>query len=113
MDKDPPLQGRAAVVIGNHISTYIDDIEPINNRILMETLKGTMPEKCPSCHVLDNENDWLNECLRYDNFNLSNTGTKCHFDDVFSQDSDTLNVIISHLEKIWDFRFTSGRMRKV
>ena len=74
--------------------------------------KGTMPETCKACQTTDNENHRLNECISYANLNLADTDAKCNFDDVFSQDSNTLKLIISQLDKVWDFRYTNGRMKK-
>ena len=74
--------------------------------------KGTMTELCKECNVLDNEDHRLNECRVYNNMNLVNKSVKVDFNDVYSDENDKLNSILSHIENLWEFRYANGRIRK-
>ena len=44
--------------------------------------------------------------------NLANVTKKRDFRDVYSNDTATLDSIISELENVWEFRFANGRMKR-
>ena len=75
--------------------------------------KGTIPQSCRTCGSLDNEDHRLNECLMYKEHNFANSLEKCKFDDVYSDDNVILDPILNHIEKLWEFRFANGRMKKI
>ena len=75
--------------------------------------KGTMSQACRTCKTLDNEDHRLNDCLVYKENNLVNYLEKCKFDDIYSDNVEILNPILTHIEKLWEFRFANGRMKKV
>ena len=74
--------------------------------------KGTMPQTCQTCSVLDNENHRLNECRIFSVHNYANSPTKCNFTDVYADNDVILKKILTDIEKIWDFRFANGKVRK-
>ena len=53
--------------------------------------KGNKPEICTQCHVLDDENHRLNECIKFRDVNLYDSETK---EDFFANDIETLREII-------------------
>ena len=75
-------------------------------------LKGTIPETCQKCYVVDNMHHRINECINYTQMNLVNNHEKCNFIDVYSEDKSTLDKVIVNLERIWEFRYANGRMKK-
>ena len=74
--------------------------------------KGTMPQVCRTCRITDNENHRLNECTLYKDINLAHDHEKSSFEHIYSNDNHTLNNIINDLEKVWEFRYANGRMKK-
>ena len=74
--------------------------------------KGTIPQMCRQCSKIDNENHRLNECRMFSAHNYANSNTKCNFNDVQSDNDETLKKILTDIEKIWEFRFANGKVRK-
>ena len=70
--------------------------------------KGTMPETCRHCDAIDNESHRLNECTNWEHLNRAGHQEKCHFNDIYSEDIETVNNIIEEIEKVWEFRHTNG-----
>ena len=64
---------------------------------------------CRTCSTLDNESHRLNECRMFSVHNYANNPTKCNFNDVYSDNDETLKKIIDDIEKIWEFRFANGK----
>ena len=74
--------------------------------------KGTMSETCHTCGVIDNEDHRLNYCSVYSDTNQANHLTKFKFEDIHVDSDDILKPILNHIENVWDFRYTNGRMKK-
>ena len=74
-------------------------------------MKGTIPEICPECNETDDEQHRLSSCKKWSNLNSSHD-TNVHFHDIYSEDEDTLNRVLSEISKIWETRFANGRMKK-
>ena len=74
--------------------------------------KMGISEICNSCHVLDDENHRLNDCSKYREYNGYNENEKSKFEDIFSNDIDTLRRIIPKIERVWDTRCAHGSMNK-
>ena len=75
--------------------------------------KGTMSQTCPTCKTTDNEQHRLKECSVYNDLNHLNNVTNCTFEDVYSDETEILNPILTHIEKVWEFRYANGRMKKL
>ena len=75
--------------------------------------KGTMSQICRSCGTTDNETHRLNECSIYRDTNRVNHHIKSNFEHIYSDDNDTLDSIIKDIDKVWEFRYANGRMKKV
>ena len=75
-------------------------------------LKGTIPEMCRKCKVVDNEYPRINECRNYTQTNLADSLEKCKFSEVYSEDESILDKVIENLERVWEFRYANGRMKK-
>ena len=74
--------------------------------------KGTMPQMCPTCKTTDNEQHRLNYCSVFSNVNRSNDPVKSCFNDIYSNDFDVLRHILDDVEKVWEFRYANGRMKR-
>ena len=73
--------------------------------------KGTMNESCSECNVTDDEEHRLNACSKWNDTNNSNTTDPPHFIDVYSEDEETLKVILKNIEKVWEMRYANGKMK--
>ena len=73
--------------------------------------KGTIPEICPDCNETDDEQHRLSKCKKWSNLN-SNHNTSIHFHDIYSEDAESLNHIVTEICSIWETRFANGRMKK-
>ena len=78
-----------------------------------KNFKGTLNLNCSSCNVIDDENHRLNDCNRWRNTNNASLSVKCNFRDIHSTNEIELNNAIINLEKIWEFKYANGRMKKV
>ena len=74
-------------------------------------MKGTIPENCPECNEIDDEQHRLSICKKWSNLN-SNHDTDVHFHDVYSENGETLNCILEKINVVWETRFANGRMKK-
>ena len=72
-----------------------------------------MSQTCHTCKTTDNEYHRLNECSVYDHLNYAKSLTKCDFNNVYNDDTEILNPIITQIESVWEFRYANGRRRKV
>ena len=73
--------------------------------------KGTMSEICQSCHVRDDEHHRLNICTKWGDTNRANNPQKVNFDDIYSDEYDTLDPVINEIEKVWELKYANGRMK--
>ena len=74
--------------------------------------KGTMPEICRVCNTRDDENHRLNECSEWQERNHFNDSNKFCFDDIFSTSKSILSVACKEIEKVWELKYSYGRMKK-
>ena len=74
-------------------------------------MKGTIPEICPECNEIDDEQHRLSICKKWSNLN-SDHDTGVHFHDVYSENEETLNRILEEINVVWETRFANGRMKK-
>ena len=74
-------------------------------------MKGAIPEICPECNETDDEQHRLSSCKKWSSLNNSHDNN-VHFHDIYSEDEDTLNRVLSEISKIWETRFANGRMKK-
>ena len=58
--------------------------------------------ECPECNTPDNENHRLNQCKKLANRNWLNKQEKVNFDQVYSDDVETLRKISANIQKVWD-----------
>ena len=74
-----------------------------------KNMKGTIPEICPNCNVLDSENHRLNTCPRWTDTNLNEY---VEFDDIYNENNDRVDQVINKVEKVWEVKYANGRMKK-
>ena len=74
-----------------------------------------MPEHCIMCKVIDDEEHRLNYCSRFEevNFCSLNVDDKVEFKTIFSDNLDTLRVIIDRISKVWNLKNGHGTMNIV
>ena len=77
-----------------------------------KNMKGTIAEICPECKVIDDENHRLNICPKWGGTGNDDTDNEVEFNDIYSEDSQTLNRVISKIENVWEVKFANGRMKK-
>ena len=75
-----------------------------------QNFKGTMPEQCTTCNVKDDENHRMNECKRWIETNNCSSTHKIDFEDVYCTDTEVLNRVVNEIERVWDMKYTGGRM---
>ena len=74
-----------------------------------KNMKGTIPEICPNCNVLDSENHRLNTCPRWTD---ASHNDYVEFDDIYKDDNDRVDQVINKVEKVWEVKYANGRMKK-
>ena len=74
--------------------------------------KGTMSETCRTCGVIDNENHRLNDCSVYNDTNLASHLQCIDFHDIYAEEDDILNPVLTHIENVWEFKYANGRMKR-
>ena len=72
--------------------------------------KNSRSVTCSTCNATDNEDHRLNHCIRFRATNNYDKSEKCNFDDVHSNDTDTLKKIIVSISKVWNTRNAHGSM---
>ena len=74
--------------------------------------KGSIPEICRHCKKRDDENHRLNECSVLNSTNWANSDQKIDYNDIYSDNDAKLTSLIGKLEKIWEFQYANGRMKR-
>ena len=74
--------------------------------------KGTIPEVCRECQLVDNENHRLNQCPQWQDTNFANDDTFVEFTDIFSNNVEKLSPIIQRIQKVWEVHVGNGAMKK-
>ena len=74
--------------------------------------KGSKPELCSRCKVIDDENHRLNDCILFRDTNLFDCETKVDFHRIYSNDIETLREIIPIIQKVWNTKTAHGTMAK-
>ena len=62
------------------------------------------------CNEPDKENHQFNFCKRYEDINLYNSDSKANFDDIYSDNIQTIKGIVTHIEKVWNVRTAHGNV---
>ena len=75
-----------------------------------KNFKGTLDVRCGVCDKLDDEEHRLNVCTKYLNINYSQNHTTLSFDAIYSNDMDTIKMIIERIEKVWNVKTGHGTM---
>ena len=70
--------------------------------------RGTITENCLTCNVIDNEEHRLNVCMRFSDTNYSNDTEKIPLETIYSEDVNSLRIIIERIEKIWNVKTGHG-----
>ena len=76
-----------------------------------QNFKGTISSQCLRCDVPDNENHRLNVCPNYSNINFVNDDQKIPFDSIYSDNVETLRVIILRINQLWNLKNGHGSMK--
>ena len=73
--------------------------------------KGTMNINCVTCGTVDNEEHRLNHCLKLKDVNFHNENNKCPFETIYSNDTNTIRLMLKKIDKIWNVSMGRGSMR--
>ena len=76
-----------------------------------KNFKGTMKEICSECNVIDDEDHRLNTCSKWKDTNNFNSTDSPHFTNIYSENEDTLRIIVMEIEKVWEMRYANGKMK--
>ena len=74
-------------------------------------MKGTILETCSECNETDDEQHRLTTCKKWSDLN-NNHGSDVNFNDIYSEDKETLDRIVAKICTVWETRFANGRMKK-
>ena len=77
-----------------------------------KNFKGSMSELCLVCNVVDDEEHRLNHCMKWEEINNLNR-TKVDFRNIYSNDCQILNHIVTSIERVWELRYANGRMKRI
>ena len=55
----------------------------------------------------------LNECAVWEDVNFKENSIKPNFDDIFSENDDTLNEIIGKIENFWELKCANARIKRM
>ena len=69
---------------------------------------GTLPDICTVCCQTDDENHRLNHCKRLEMVNLLNSQEKMNFEDIHSNDFETVKDVINKVAKVWNVKTGNG-----
>ena len=72
--------------------------------------KGTLPEICLECNVIDDEQHRLNYCTRFRTTNLCDNIEKLNFDDIYDSDISVVKKMLSEIDKVWNAKTGHGSM---
>ena len=75
-----------------------------------KNFKGTLPEICPACNVIDDEQHRLNSCTRFRTINLCDCAEKLDFNDVYQSDITVIKKMIDSIGKVWNMKLGHGSM---
>ena len=75
-----------------------------------KNFKGAIPEICPACNVIDDEQHRLNYCTRFRETNLCDSADKVRFEDVYETDFTIVKKTLSSIEKVWNLKTGHGCM---
>ena len=76
-----------------------------------KNFKGTMNEICSECNVIDDEDHRLNKCSKWKDTNNFNSTDSPHFTNIYSENEETLKIIVMEIEKVWEMRYANGKMK--
>ena len=65
---------------------------------------------CNPCICVDDENHRLNHCIKQRNINLYDQTEKVDYTEVYSDDLNMVQRVITFIEKVQDTRMSQGRM---
>ena len=73
-----------------------------------KNFRGTLPDICTVCSQTDDENHRLNHCKRLEMVNLLNSQEKMNFEDIHSNDFETVKDVINKVAKVWNVKTGNG-----
>ena len=74
--------------------------------------KGSIPETCKTCGVLDDKNHRMNVCTNWHHPNELKDLKRIEFQDVYSNDEQTLQTVIKHIQGLWELSIGKGIMKR-
>ena len=62
--------------------------------------KGTLSSECVICKCLDDEEHRMNHCRKLAEVNYHNQAEKVNFDTIYTNDVDTLKIIVERISRV-------------
>ena len=75
-----------------------------------KNFRGTRNVNCEECDAYDDEKHRINYCRKFRTFDNYESDTKVDFDLIYSDDIETLRVIIPKISEVWNTRNANGTM---
>ena len=76
-----------------------------------KNFKGTVETECHSCGVTDDESHRLHSCTKWEGKNLVGKDEQVNFQDVYSDNINTLRKILPHIQTLWNVKNAHGTMQ--
>ena len=76
----------------------------------LERPECQIERECHSCGVADDESHRLNICSKWEGKNLVGKDEKANFQDVYSDNIQTLRKIVPHIQTLWNVKNAHGTM---
>ncbi len=75
-----------------------------------KNFKGSNTILCEECNVYDDEDHGINFCRKYRTMNNFDCTDKVNFNQIFSEDIETLRSTIQNISKVWNVKNANGTM---
>ena len=70
--------------------------------------KGTLSSECVICKCLDDEEHRMNHCKKLAEVNYHDQAGKVNFDTIYTNDVDTLKIIVERISHVWNVETAHG-----
>ena len=72
---------------------------------------GSKDKECSVCHLLDDENHRINDCILFKDINLYHSDSKINFVDIYSESITVALKVIEIVLRMWDLGNGKNAMR--
>ena len=72
---------------------------------------GSSNSLCSECQMIDDETHRMNVCVNLRDINWLDKDEKINFEDIYSEDEETLKKMSENIQKVWQLSFGQNCMR--